>query len=59
MTTTTRKRRRVKCPGCGRKMYQLTRPNRDYMGKSWHYMCLSDNISSTLRASIRADARAD
>jgi hypothetical protein len=34
--------RRVRCGGCGRRMPQNTRPNRDYQGRSWHYECLSD-----------------
>jgi len=41
-------RKRVQCAGCGRKMYQNVPKNRDYQGKSWHYDCLSNNITADL-----------
>ena len=39
-------RERLRCGGCGRKMYQCTPQNRDYQGLSWHYECLSNACGS-------------
>lgn len=42
-------KRKVTCPGCKRQMVQLTPKNRDSRGRSWHYSCLSDAVSTGLR----------
>jgi hypothetical protein len=38
-------KRRVRCAGCNRRMYQNAPANRDYRGRSWHYDCLVDGIT--------------
>jgi hypothetical protein len=46
MVTAT-KVKRVRCGGCGRKMAQLARRNRDPLtGDSWHYDCLGNACGS-------------
>jgi hypothetical protein len=37
---TEKPRRRVRCGGCNRRMYQNVPANRDYRGKSFHYDCI-------------------
>ena len=49
MTMTT-KTKRVRCPGCGNRMNELTKPNRDQQGESWHLKCLGNHVSAQLRA---------
>lgn len=42
----TKQKRRVRCGGCDRRMYQSAPANRDYQGKSWHYECLGKACGS-------------
>jgi hypothetical protein len=37
--------KRVRCAGCGNRMYQLAKQNRDLQGKSWHYNCVANYVS--------------
>ena len=41
----TNKRKRVRCAGCNRRMYQSAKHNRDMSGRSWHYDCLVTSIN--------------
>ena len=43
---TTKQRRRVRCGGCTRRMYENAPANRDYGGRSWHYECLANATGS-------------
>jgi hypothetical protein len=43
------KLRMVRCGGCGRRMVQNTRANRDQQGRSWHYDCLGNACGSMRR----------
>jgi hypothetical protein len=42
----TKRRRRVRCAGCNRRMYQNAPANRDYRGRSWHNECLVNSVGS-------------
>ena len=41
----TKQRRRVRCGGCNRSMYENIPANRDYKGRSWHYECIASAIT--------------
>ena len=40
------KPKKVRCAGCGRRMAQGVRANRDREGRSWHYDCLGNAVGS-------------
>lgn len=42
----TKRRRRVRCAGCNRRMYQNAPANRDYRGHSWHFDCLVKSVGA-------------